>query len=126
MAWNFLNGIPIYLQIADNMKLQIAGGAMPPGSRLPSVRDLALQAGVNPNTMQRALSCLEAEGLVRTQSTNGRYVTEDMEKMKELRRKLSEAYIQEFFDNLKSLGMTEEEILETAREWVQRNQKEVQ
>ena len=126
MAWNFLNGIPIYLQIADNMKLQIAGGAMPPGSRLPSVRDLALQAGVNPNTMQRALSCLEAEGLVRTPSTNGRYVTEDMEKMKELRRKLSEAYIQEFFDNLKSLGMTEEEILETAREWVQRNQKEVQ
>ena len=126
MAWNFLNGIPIYLQIADNMKLQIAGGAMPPGSRLPSVRDLALEAGVNPNTMQRALSCLEAEGLVRTQSTNGRYVTEDMEKMKELRKKLSEAYIQEFFDNLKSLGMTEEEILESAREWAQRDQKEVQ
>ena len=118
MAWDFKNGVPIYSQIMDNLKIQIASGALPPGSRLPSVRDLAAGAGVNPNTMQRALAQLEAEGLVYTQRTNGRFVTEDTEKMTHLRHALSETYIQEMFESLQALGMDPEEILDTVRRWV--------
>ena len=72
MAWKFNDNAPIYLQIVNTLKRNIASGAYPPGSRLPSVRDLALEAGVNPNTMQRALSELERSGLVNSQRTAGR------------------------------------------------------
>ena len=102
MAWEFKNGIPIYLQIVDGIKIRIAGGELPPGSKIPSVRDLAAEAGVNPNTMQRALTQLEQEGLLHAQRTSGRYVTEDEQKMKELRRSLSEKYVEELFTQLKT------------------------
>ena len=108
MAWEFKNGIPIYLQIVDGIKIRIAGGELPPGSKIPSVRDLAAEAGVNPNTMQRALTQLEQEGLLHAQRTSGRYVTEDEQKMKELRRSLSEKYVEELFTQLSRLGMTRE------------------
>ena len=111
MAWEFKNGIPIYLQIVDGIKIRIAGGELPPGSKIPSVRDLAAEAGVNPNTMQRALTQLEQEGLLHAQRTSGRYVTEDEQKMKELRRSLSEKYVEELFTQLSRLGMTREEKL---------------
>ncbi len=117
MAWEFKNGMPIYLQIVDGIKTRIAGGTLPPGSRLPSVRDLAAQAGVNPNTMQRAMIQLEQEGLLYTQRTSGRYVTEDETKMKELRSSLSEKYIQELFEQLSRLGLTREEIIEEVSGW---------
>ena len=110
MAWEFKNGVPIYLQIVDGIKIRIAGGELPPGSKIPSVRDLAAEAGVNPNTMQRALTQLEQEGLLHAQRTSGRYVTEDEQKMKELRRSLSEKYVEELFTQLSRLGMTREEI----------------
>ena len=80
MAWKFNDNAPIYLQIVNTLKRNIASGAYPPGSRLPSVRDLALEAGVNPNTMQRALSELERSGLVNSQRTAGRFITEDHRK----------------------------------------------
>ena len=111
MAWEFKNGIPIYLQIMEGIKTRIAGGLLPPGSKLPSVRDLAAQAGVNPNTMQRAMTQLEQEGLLYTQRTSGRFVTEDEAKMKELRSSLSERYVEELFTQLSRLGMSREEII---------------
>ena len=77
MKWSFANDLPIYTQLIDQIKVGIVTGAFPPGERLPSVRDLATEAGVNPNTMQRALSQLESEGLVYSQRTAGRFVTED-------------------------------------------------
>ena len=117
MAWEFKNGIPIYLQIVDGIKVRIAGGALPPGSKLPSVRDLAAQAGVNPNTMQRAMTELEQEGLLYTQRTSGRYVTEDETKMRELRSALSEKYVEELFTQLSRLGMTREEIITEVSRW---------
>ena len=85
MAWKFNDGAPIYLQIVNTLKRNIASGAYPPGSRLPSVRDLALEAGVNPNTMQRALSELERSGLVNSQRTAGRFITEDASALLDLR-----------------------------------------
>ena len=117
MTWEFKNGIPIYLQIMEGIKTRIAGGLLPPGSKLPSVRDLAAQAGVNPNTMQRAMTQLEQEGLLYTQRTSGRFVTEDEEKMKELRSSLSERYVEELFTQLSRLGMSREEIISEVSRW---------
>ncbi|MCI5759607.1 MAG: GntR family transcriptional regulator [Eubacterium sp.] len=117
MAWEFKNGIPIYLQIMEGIKTRIAGGLLPPGSKLPSVRDLAAQAGVNPNTMQRAMTQLEQEGLLYTQRTSGRFVTEDEAKMKELRSSLSEKYVEELFTQLSRLGMSREEIISEVSRW---------
>ena len=117
MAWEFKNGIPIYLQIMEGIKTRIAGGLLPPGSKLPSVRDLAAQAGVNPNTMQRAMTQLKQEGLLYTQRTSGRFVTEDEAKMKELRSSLSERYVEELFTQLSRLGMSREEIISEVSRW---------
>ena len=75
MDWTFRNDLPIYSQLVDRIKLAIVSGALPPGERLASVRDLATEAGVNPNTMQRALQELERQGLVFSQRTAGRFVT---------------------------------------------------
>ena len=77
MQWQFSNDAPIYTQLIQQVKVGIVTGAFPPGERLPSVRDLATEAGVNPNTMQRALAELERDGLVYSQRTAGRFVTED-------------------------------------------------
>jgi DNA-binding transcriptional regulator YhcF (GntR family) len=77
MNWQFDNDMPIYSQLVGQIKQRIVAGVFPPGERLPSVRDLATDAGVNPNTMQRALQELERNGLVFSQRTAGRFVTED-------------------------------------------------
>ena len=116
MAWKFNDGAPIYLQIVNTLKRNIASGAYPPGSRLPSVRDLALEAGVNPNTMQRALSELERSGLVNSQRTAGRFITEDASALLDLRKSMSEEIVSEFIARLRGIGMSDEQILDTVRE----------
>ncbi|MBR2258840.1 MAG: GntR family transcriptional regulator [Blautia sp.] len=117
MEWVFKNGIPIYQQIVETIKLGIARGEYAPGSKLASVRELALEAGVNPNTMQRALSELERDGLLHTERTQGRYVTEEETLLTALRHSLGETYIEEMFRGLGSLGLTREEILEAVKEY---------
>ena len=77
MKWQFSNDAPIYTQLIEQIQVGIVAGAFPPGERLPSVRDLATEAGVTPNTMQRALAELERDGLVFSHRTAGRFVTED-------------------------------------------------
>ena len=79
MSWSFSNDKPIFQQIADIIILKIISGEYPPGYRLETVRDLALIAGVNPNTMQRALSFAEESGIIYVRRGEGRYVTEDTE-----------------------------------------------
>ena len=81
MKWQFKNDAPIYTQLIEQIKVGIVTNVFPPGERLPSVRDLAAEAGVNPNTMQRAMAELERQGLVYSQRTSGRMVTEDKEEM---------------------------------------------
>ena len=124
MAWNFDGSTPIYLQIVNILKGEIAGGAYPPGSRLPSVRDLALEAGVNPNTMQRALAELERQGLVNSQRTAGRFVTEDTAALSALRRSMSDSIISDFFRSMVSLGLSQEEILSLVQDWIREHEKE--
>jgi len=121
MAWNFNDNAPIYLQIVNTLKRNIASGAYPPGSRLPSVRDLALEAGVNPNTMQRALSELERSGLVNSQRTAGRFITEDAGALLDLRKSMSEEIVSDFIARLRGLGMSDEQILDTVRDKISPN-----
>ena len=79
MAWKFENETPIYLQIIDKIKKDIVSGVLSPGSKIPPVRELAIEAGVNPNTMQKALQTLESEGILYSQRTSGRFVAETVE-----------------------------------------------
>ena len=96
--------LPIYLQIIQKIKQSIASGKSEPGSRVPSVRELAATFSVNPNTMQRALSELERDGLVRTERTSGRYITENEELIGKLRIELAEDFSKNFVSQMESLG----------------------
>ena len=116
MAWKLDSDRPIYTQILEVIQYQIVAGRYQPGERLPSVRDLASEAGVNPNTMQRAFAELERNGLVMAQRTSGRAVTENMEMISEVRNKLAREQIREFIDKMKKLGFEKKEILSLLEE----------
>ncbi len=110
MRWNFQNDLPIYTQLVDAIKFAIVSGELPPGGRMSTVRDLALEAGVNPNTMQRALQQLEREGLVFTQRSSGRFVTEDVAAIDRARAALAAEHVRRYRDSMRSLGFSEEEM----------------
>ena len=110
MAWILDDTRPIYLQIEDLIKTNISAGVYQPGQKLPSVRDLAAEASVNPNTMQKALTELERSGLVYTQRTSGRFITEDISKMTELKEQLAREQIQLFLKNMEQLGLSRDDI----------------
>ncbi len=112
MAWNLDSDRPIYAQIFEVIQLRIISGAYKPGEKIPSVRELAAEAGVNPNTMQKALSELERSGLVMAQRTSGRIVTEDMDMIRENRNKLARQQIREFIERMNRLGFSKQEIIE--------------
>lgn len=116
MKWEFSNDAPIYAQLIDQIKVGIVSGVFPPGERLPSVRDLATEAGVNPNTMQRALTELERDGLVYSQRTAGRFVTEDKAMIAVAKRGLAERHIKTFVAAMIRLGYQSEEIVELLRQ----------
>ena len=115
MEWNFKDGIPIYTQIIDEMTMRIASSAYAPGDKLPSVRDLALDAGVNPNTMQRALNELEREGLLVSERTAGRFVTEDKTLISRLRSEMAVDTVDAFRKEMAALGFSDEEMIEFFR-----------
>ena len=95
---------PIYAQIVERLKAKILAGIYPPGGHLDSVRDMAAAAGVNPNTMQRALAQLEAEGLVYTERTTGRFVTEDTALLEQLRDETARAMTAEYLEKMRGIG----------------------
>ncbi|MGL6106886.1 GntR family transcriptional regulator [Romboutsia sp.] len=112
MTFEFNNNKPIYLQIVDILKLKIISGEIPTGSKLKSVRDLAIDFEVNPNTMQRALSELEREELVYSQRTTGRFVTENANIIIQLREDMAKMEISELYNMLVKLGYKKEELTE--------------
>jgi len=111
MPWNLTSDRPIFMQIIEIIQLEIISGKYRPGDKLPSVRDLASEAAVNPNTMQKALSELERSGLVVTMRTSGRVVTEDMEMIKQIRKQLAAEQAAEFVKQMKELGFQKADIL---------------
>ena len=116
MRWQFSNDAPIYAQLIGQIKVGIVSGVFPPGERLPSVRDLATEAGVNPNTMQRAMTELERDGLVYSQRTAGRFVTEDKTMIERVKLDLAESHIQSFLAAMLRLGYEKEEIVSLLRQ----------
>ena len=107
MAWKLNPERQIWLQLVDVLKFRIVSGQYPAGVKLPSVRELAAEAGVNPNTMQRALAALEESGLVSAQRNTGRYVTQDEACIRETRRSLAQAEIDAFCARMRQLGYTD-------------------
>ena len=111
MKWQFRNDAPIYTQLIEQIKVGIVTNIFPPGEKLPSVRDLAADAGVNPNTMQRALAELERQGLVHSQRTSRRMVTDDNERIFSAKRDLAQSHIHQFLSAMNELGFTKDEII---------------
>jgi len=111
MDWNYRDDLPIYSQLVEKLKIEIANGGLKPGERLPSVRDLALEAGVNPNTMQRALSDLEQQGLVKTQRTSGRFVTDDTACIGRAAEELAKQQIRQYLAGMAELGFTRDQAI---------------
>lgn len=111
MAWNLTSDRPIFIQLVEKIKLDIIRGVYRPGDKLPSVRELAAEASVNPNTMQKALSELERTQLVYSQRTSGRFITEDVSMIENIKKDLAKETIEQFFTSMKQLGYQPEEIL---------------
>ena len=109
MDWSIDSARPIWIQLSEQLTRRIVSGQYPMGARLPSVRELAEEAGVNPNTMQRALAHLEDQGLAEGKGTQGRSVTEDEEKIRAVRLELARESWARYVSDLKALGFTPEE-----------------
>ncbi|MCM1160780.1 MAG: GntR family transcriptional regulator [Roseburia sp.] len=112
MAWNLENDRPIYTQIVEKIQFQIVSGMYKAGDKLPSVRELAAIAGVNPNTMQKAFGELERSGLIVTQRTSGRIVTENEEMIDVIKKEMAKEQIERFLEKMRELGFEKKEILE--------------
>ena len=114
MDFELQSSRPIWQQLAEQLARRIVTGVYPPGSRFPTVRDLAAEAGVNPNTMQRALGQLESEGLVITNRTAGRTVTEDVGVLDAMRKRLAAELREKYFSDMKELGYSRAQAAELA------------
>ena len=123
MAWNLDSSRPIYAQIAELVRLDIISGLYAPGTKLPSVRELAAQAKVNPNTMQRALTELEGSGLLYAQRTSGRFVTQDETLIREAGRQMAREETGRFLARMENLGFAGEEILQFVHHQVEQQSK---
>lgn len=122
MPWDLDDDRPIYLQLMERIQHDIISGVYKPGDKIPSVRDLALDAAVNPNTMQKALSELERSGLLYSQRTSGRFITEDKRLLKKMKQELAADHIQQFFTQMRQLGFSDSETLEMIEETIRGKQ----
>ncbi|MCR5664272.1 MAG: GntR family transcriptional regulator [Oscillospiraceae bacterium] len=116
MNREFRSDLPIYVQLIRQIRQEIVSGAMPPGERLPSVREIAAELGVNPNTVQRALQELERDGLIYTQRTSGRFVTEDAAAISRCREMLAGELIRDFLAAMTPLGYQRQAIVRLLQE----------
>lgn len=116
MKFEFDNNIPIYIQLVEQLKIYIISGNIKPGERLPSVRELALQTKVNPNTMQKALVELEELGLVYTERTNGKFVTTDQKLIDKLKYVYADEISNKYFSNMEGIGFKKHEVIQYLKE----------
>lgn len=117
MQWDLKSDRPIYTQILEEMKKRIVSGYYKPGEKLLAVRDLAQEAKVNPNTMQKAMTELERENLVYAVRTTGRYITEDEELIAATKKELAAFHIEYAYKQLKSLGYCKDEMIDLLKEY---------
>lgn len=116
MNFEFNNNVPIYVQIVEQLKIQIISGKMKPGERISSVRDLALQLKVNPNTLQKALQELEEQKLIYTERTNGKFVTENQKLIDKYKNEYAIDLSKKYIDNMKEIGFELNEVIEYLKE----------
>lgn len=119
MAWDLDTDRPIYAQLVERIQMQIVSGEYQPGGKLPSVRELAAVAAVNPNTMQKAFAELERSGLIVTQRTNGRTVTDDRELIKKIRSELAVGLANDFLTKMHELGYAPDEAAELLKRQIE-------
>ena len=111
MAWKFKPAIPIYYQIVEEITARIFDGRYPPGGKIPSVREIAEEASVNPNTVQRAFAELESSGLIVTLRTSGRVVTSDEKVIEQARGIVAEKSVSEFIDDMRNKGLSIDDLI---------------
>ena len=119
MPWNLNSDRPIFIQLIEKIQIDIISGRYAPGDKLPSVRELAQKDSVNPNTMQKALAELERTGLVYSQRTSGRFITEDTGMIERLKTELAEEIIMEFLADMQKLGYQKKETLSLLTELIE-------
>lgn len=107
----FDNERPIYIQLVEKLRMEIVSGKLKSGEKIPSVRELALVARVNPNTMQKALQELEAEGLIYTERTNGKFVTENQEIIDKIKDELAKEKVRKYIEDMRSIGIEKDEAI---------------
>lgn len=122
MPWNLDSDRPIFLQILERIRMDIVSGKYEPGEKLPSVRELAMEAAVNPNTMQRAFAELERTGLVYSRRTSGRFITEDKNMIETWKADIAKDKIRLFLDSMKQLGYDKEQTLAFMREVMEKGE----
>lgn len=118
MQWDINSERPVYIQLIEQIQASITSGYFKPSDKLPSVRDLAAEASVNPNTMQKALAELEGRGLIYSNRTSGRYITSDLSLIKKLKEQSAKDLILDFLDKMNQLGFEQEEVLSMITETV--------
>ena len=116
MAWRFTGDRPVYIQLADRITKSVLSGVYSPGAQLPTVRQLAMEAAVNPNTVQHAFTHLEHEGLIVSRGTLGRFVTEDRQVIQAIRKEVALQLAKAFSEEMNQLSMTPEEIVKLIQE----------
>jgi DNA-binding transcriptional regulator YhcF (GntR family) len=121
LEYNFDNERPIYIQLVEQLEIQIISGKLKQGERLPSVRDFSLQAKVNPNTMQKALSELEREKLIYTERTNGKYVTNNEKIINKFKMKIINEKMNDFITDMNEIGISKKEVIKYMKE-LERNE----
>ena len=112
----FDNERPIYIQLVEKIRLEIISGKLKSGERIPSVRELALTARVNPNTMQKALVELENEGLVYTERTNGKFVTDNRELIEKIKKESAKEKANTYVNDMSNIGISYEESIKYLQE----------
>jgi len=123
LPWELTPDRPIYIQLTEQIELKICAGIYPRGSKMPPVREMAREASVNPNTMQRALAGLEESGLLFTIRTSGRFVTKDEKLVKQVKQRLAREHARKFLDRMHRLGFDYEEILAALSKLAKENKK---
>ena len=125
MAWQLTSDRPIYNQIIEKVTLDIVSGVYSPGEKLPSVRDFASEAGVNPNTMQKALAELERNGLVASMRTSGRFITEDNTLIQQEKERLATETVSAFVEQMKRIGMEATQVIDMVANNFQKQEENV-
>ena len=126
MKFQFDTNSPIYLQIFESFKSSILSGELAPNSKVLPVRDLALEAGVNPNTMQKALAELERLELVRTERTSGRFITDNNGQIEKMRKEVADAEIKSFIQRMEKLGYDKKSLFEVIEKALKQEEQECQ